>query len=71
MAMGCDFFPTTGAWGNFQRSQGTKDILWAIPNLGGMRRVTEALLARNYPEGDIRKVLGGNFLRVCQEVFGS
>jgi membrane dipeptidase len=71
VALGCDFFPAAGAWGDFQRSQGTRDLLWAIPNLGGIRRVTEALLFRNYPEPDIRKVLGGNVLRVCKEVFES
>jgi membrane dipeptidase len=70
VALGCDFFPTQGEWRDFQRSQGAKDIVWAVPDLGHLVRVTEALLARNYPEGDIKKVLGGNFLRVCQEVFG-
>ena len=33
-------------------------------------KVTEAMIVRNYSENDIIKVLGGNFLRVCREVFG-
>jgi membrane dipeptidase len=70
VALGCDFFPTEGAWGDFQRAQGTKEIAWAIPDLGQLVRVTEALLARRYAEDNVRKVLGGNFLRVCQDVFG-
>jgi len=71
VALGVDFFPTTGAWAKFQRDQGTTNIQWAIPHIGEIARVTEALLARNYPEPDIAKILGGNFLRVCREVFGS
>ncbi|HZW35093.1 MAG TPA: membrane dipeptidase [Isosphaeraceae bacterium] len=70
VALGCDFFPTEGAWGDFQRAQGARQIAWAVPDLGSLIRVTEALLARGYPEDDIQKVLGGNFLRVCRDVFG-
>jgi membrane dipeptidase len=33
-------------------------------------RLTEGLLARGYAEGDVAKVLGGNFLRVFEEVAG-
>ena len=29
VALGCDFFPTQGEWGEFQRSQGTKELNWA------------------------------------------
>jgi membrane dipeptidase len=71
VALGCDFFPTEGAWGDFQRAQGAKEIAWAVPDIGQLIRVTEALLARRYAEDDVRKVLGGNFLRVCQDVFGA
>ena len=70
IALGVDFFPTEGAWAKFQRDQGTTNIQWAIPHIGEIVQVTEALLARNYPERDIAKILGGNFLRVCREVFG-
>ena len=70
VGLGCDFFPTTGGWADFQHSQGTKDIVWAVQDIGHISQVTEAMLARNYSENDISKVLGGNFLRVCKEVFG-
>jgi len=69
--LGCDFFPTEGVWGDFQRAQGTSNMAWAVPDISYVSRVTEALLARNYREDDIRDVLGGNFLRVCRKVFGS
>jgi membrane dipeptidase len=71
VGLGCDFFPTEGPWGDFQRQQGTQDIVWALPGISYMSQVTEALLARDYQEEDIRKVLGGNFLRVCRSVFGA
>lgn len=72
VALGVDFFPSDGAWGEFQRAQETfREISWAVPDLSQLERVTEALVANNLPDGDIKKVLGGNFLRVCREVFGS
>jgi membrane dipeptidase len=71
VGLGVDFFPTTGDWGDFQRAQGTTDISWAVPDIGQMRRVTDALARRNYSDADVSGVLGGNFLRVCREVFGS
>jgi len=69
LALGCDFFPTTGDWAELQRSQNSppdhfvvrKQQLW---------RFTAELLRRGWPESDIQKVLGGNFLRVCRKVFG-
>ena len=70
VAMGVDLFPTTGPWREFQLAQGTRDISWAISDLGEMPRVTDALVERGYSDEDIGKVLGGNFLRVCREVFG-
>ena len=70
VALGVDLFPTTGPWREFQLAQGTRDISWAISDLGEMPRVTEELVGRGYSDEDIRKVLGGNFLRVCREVFG-
>ena len=33
-------------------------------------RITEALLARGYSEDDVAKILGGNFLRVFEQVLG-
>ena len=71
VALGVDFFPTTGGWRELQLAQGTTSISWAIESLQQMPRVTEALVARNYSDDAIRAVLGGNFLRVCREVFGA
>jgi membrane dipeptidase len=33
-------------------------------------RITEALLQKGYSEQDIKKILGGNFMRVIREVTG-
>jgi membrane dipeptidase len=35
-----------------------------------MPALTAALLRRGYTEADIRKIMGGNFLRVMREVVG-
>ncbi len=35
-----------------------------------MPRFTEALLSRGYTEEEVKKVLGGNWLRVYKEVLG-
>jgi membrane dipeptidase len=69
VALGIDLFPTQGAWAKFQRDQGTSNITWAIPHIGEVVQVTEEMLSRNIPEEDVKLVLGGNFLRVCREVF--
>src|SRR5690606_8984388 len=45
------------------RTEGIEDVA-ALPNL------TVAMLARGYSHERVRKVLGGNFLRVFEEVFG-
>ncbi|MHB0936795.1 MAG: dipeptidase [Armatimonadota bacterium] len=71
VALGCDFFPTEGAWRKLQEDQNTLVVNWAIDDLSQMPRITQALLDRGYSEADVQKVLGLNFLRVCQEVFGS
>lgn len=71
VALGVDFFPTEGAWYDLQVSQGTKDLRWAVKDMGEMPEITRCLVGRGYSEGDIHKVLGGNFLRVCREVFGA
>jgi membrane dipeptidase len=34
-------------------------------------RITEALLARGYKEEDVLKILGGNWLRVLEEIWGN
>jgi microsomal dipeptidase-like Zn-dependent dipeptidase len=45
-------------------------MIWAIEHIGKLPEVTEALAARNYSDDDVKKILGGNYLRVCREVFG-
>jgi len=73
VALGCDFFPTDELWVGLQRSQGAKDedIAWAVRGISQIQQVTEAMLARGFSEEAIGAVLGGNYLRVCREVFGS
>ncbi|MEW5795586.1 MAG: dipeptidase [Candidatus Zixiibacteriota bacterium] len=48
------------------------DGVFALPagldDCTGVPRITEELLARAYSEGDIRKILGGNFMRVFRQV---
>ncbi|MFZ2053703.1 MAG: membrane dipeptidase [Candidatus Aminicenantales bacterium] len=39
-----------------------------LENVGRLLGITEELQRRGYKEGDIRKILGGNFLRVFQAV---
>lgn len=70
VALGVDFFPTDGVWYDLQVSQGAKDLRWAVKDMAGMPQITNALVEGGYSEMDIHKVLGGNFLRVCREVFG-
>ncbi|MBI2951434.1 membrane dipeptidase [bacterium] len=70
VALGVDFFPTYGAWYDLQVSQGTKDLRWAVMDMSEMPEITRCLVAHGYSEEDTHKVLGGNFLRVCREVFG-
>lgn len=71
VGLGVDFFPSAGAWRDFQQTQGTKEPAWAIPSLGHFAEVTAALASRRYADEEIRGILGGHFLRVCQAVFGS
>ena len=69
VALGVDFFPTQGPWRDLQVAQGTTDLRWAIDDMGGMPRVTHALVKHGLSETDIRKILGENFIRVCHAVF--
>ena len=70
VGLGIDLFPTHGPWKKMQLDQNAPEISWAISHIGEVVQVTEALLTRNFPENDIIKVLGGNFLRVAKTVFG-
>ena len=41
-----------------------------LENVSGMPSITKELLKRNYNEADIKKILGGNFMRIFAEVCG-
>ena len=70
IALGVDFFPTEGVWRDLQIAQGAANLRWAVKDMSEMPKITQCLVEHGYSEVDIHKVLGGNFLRVCQEVFG-
>lgn len=70
VGLGVDFFPTEGAWRDLQVAQGAPNLRWAVKDMSEMPKITECLVEHGYSEADIHKVLGGNFLRVCEEVFG-
>lgn len=70
VALGVDFFPTEGAWRELQVAQGTTELHWAVPDMAGMPQITGSLVEHGYSEEEVRKVLGENFLRVCEEVMG-
>ncbi len=71
VALGVDFFPTQGVWRDLQIAQGTTNLRWAVEDMSAMPGITHCLVERGYAEGDIQKILGLNFLRVCKEVFGA
>jgi membrane dipeptidase len=39
-----------------------------MEDVSQLPKITEALLRKGYPDTDIRKILGGNILRVMEEV---
>lgn len=49
---------------------GVQSVPMGLEDTSKMPALTEALLKRGYMEGDIQKIMGGNFLRVIQEVVG-
>jgi membrane dipeptidase len=49
---------------------GINTVPAGLEDVSKMPALTEALLRRGYGEGDVRKILGGNLLRVLQEVTG-
>lgn len=69
VALGIDFFPTEGVWRDLQVAQGATNLRWAVKDMSEMPKITQCLVEHGYSEEDISKVLGGNFLRVCEEVF--
>lgn len=59
VGLGPDWFPQRGSWirgGQF---------LWSLPNVG------REMVRRGYSDEEIAKVLGGNLLRVYEEVWGA
>jgi microsomal dipeptidase-like Zn-dependent dipeptidase len=71
VGLGVDLFPTTGLWLKLQGKQDSADLKWAIADLSEMPRVTSEIVRRKkYTEVQIRAILGGNFLRICKDVFG-
>ncbi len=50
---------------------GTEIVPRGLEDVSKMPNLTEALLKRGYSEGDIKKIMGGNFLRVVREVVGN
>jgi membrane dipeptidase len=49
---------------------GVSSLPRGMEDVSRLPHITEALLARGYSEKDIRKILGGNFLRVLRAVTG-
>ncbi len=49
---------------------GVNSLPRGMEDVSHLPRITEALLARGYTEAQIKKVLGGNFLRVLADVTG-
>jgi membrane dipeptidase len=41
-----------------------------LEDVSKMPALTAMLLQRGYSEGDVKKILGGNFLRVMRQVIG-
>ena len=49
---------------------GINSVPAGLEDVSKMPALTAALLRRGYTEADVRKILGGNFLRVLREVTG-
>jgi membrane dipeptidase len=67
VGLGPDFFLADQAMEAFMKAQFDNPIWpppFVIPNPSEMLQVTSGLLERGYSEKDIRKVLGGNFMRI-------
>lgn len=71
LALGVDFFPTQGIWYRLQVDQGATNLQWAVEDMSQMPAISRRLVERGYGEEDVRKILGLNFLRVCEETFGN
>ena len=67
-------FLASPAWGGSRIMAGPRPVsVWpqpkAVPDSSKIPEITEGLLGRGYPENDIRKILGGNWLRLFSEVW--
>ncbi len=69
VALGGDYFPAYGEWYYMQAGQNSVPIEYVVEKRD-LIHFTAALLNRGYSEEDAKKILGGNFLRVCKEVLG-
>lgn len=49
---------------------GVNTVPIGLEDFSKMPALTDALLKRGYKEQDIKKIMGGNFLRVIKEVVG-
>jgi len=49
---------------------GVSSLPQGMEDVSRLPRITQALLARGYSDADIKKILGGNFLRVLRDVTG-
>ena len=49
---------------------GINSVPAGLEDVSKMPDLTAALLRRGYSESEVRKILGGNFLRVLREVTG-
>lgn len=70
VALGCDFFPTHGAWRQFQEAQGVGTPKWAIDGPHELPLVRSALLEAGFSLSEVSMIFGGNVLRVCRQVWG-
>lgn len=68
VALGVDYFPTTGKWATFVGSALGGRAEWVLPDASHMPEVTMGLVSRGYSDDNIRKILGENFLRLCEVV---
>jgi membrane dipeptidase len=50
---------------------GVPSLPRGMEDVSQLPRITQALLARGYSEANVKKILGGNFLRVLRAVVGS
>lgn len=50
---------------------GTSSLPLGLENTGKLPAITEELVRRGYKDSDIKKILGGNFLRVFRKVCGA